>query len=243
MLSGSEFISQITPLDRPAREAAVLREIERGNVPQGSRKFVKIMARAKIDGKEYSLEYFVAPDYLAIGSDTNFFLTPLSPAAAQKAADSLDCLLPTRKMVDQIYAAAVVKLTPSPIPPTPEMITVPVFADHNRTVGAQRDATNAAPGVLIAGHKKDVVITPRLAESRGKVAIYGWHKPDGKPIQPLYLGHGVSHVDYSHGIRLVSRRALLNGSPALLDEILADAKLSILLSDEGPVAVPRYPAD
>jgi len=37
------------------------------------------------------------------------------------------------------------------------------------------------------------------------VAIYGWHKLDGKPIQPLYTGHVDWYVDYSHGIRLVSR--------------------------------------
>lgn len=242
-VSGSEFVSQIASLDRLARDAAILREIAQGNVPQFSRKFVKIAVRLEIDGKEHALEYSVAPDYLAVGSDADFFLAPLSPGAAQKAADSLDCLLPTRKMVDQIYAAAEVKLAPSPIPPSPAMTTAPVFEDHNRTIQAQRAATNAPLGALIAGHKKDVVITPRLAESRGKVAIYGWHKPDGKPIQPLYLGHGASHVDYSHGIRLVSRHATLDGKPARLEEVLADPNLCVLLSDEGPIRVPRYPTD
>ena len=33
------------------------------------------------------------------------------------------------------------------------------------------------------------MIANRVFRTRGKVAIYGWHKPDGKPIQPLYTGH------------------------------------------------------
>ena len=59
-------------------------------------------------------------------------------------------------------------------------------------------------------------------EAPGKVAIYGWHKPDGKPIQPLYTGHTASWVDYSHGIRLVSRRMTVNGEAKTIDEVLAD---------------------
>ncbi|WP_204310148.1 hypothetical protein, partial [Enterobacter cloacae] len=52
---------------------------------------------------------------------------------------------------------------------------------------------------LIAGIKKDVVITDLLTRSSkpNRVAIFGWHKPDGIPIQPLYTGHVNWYVDYS----------------------------------------------
>ena len=82
------------------------------------------------------------------------------------------------------------------------MTTVAVFLRHNEIV---RRARNRPLGKLVAGHKKDVVITNKVFTKPGKVAIYGWHKPDGKPIQPLYTGHAESQVDYSHGIRLASR--------------------------------------
>ena len=69
---------------------------------------------------------------------TDYFLIPISPNTAQRIADALHCSLPTPKMVDEIYAAAEVKLVPAPIPPTPAMTTVQVFSNHNATVRAQR---------------------------------------------------------------------------------------------------------
>src|SRR5690606_12832451 len=101
--------------------------------------------------------YHVTPDYLAVGSDTDYFLTPMTPLLAQRLADRLGATLPTRKMVNQIWTNAAVKLSPSPIPPSDEMITVPVFAQHNAMVRTQRDATtNTHPlGALVAGTKKD----------------------------------------------------------------------------------------
>ena len=99
-------------------------------------------------------------DYLAIGSDDDYFLTPLSPYTAQAIADLLGCSLPTTKVVDDIYASATVKLTPAPIPPSPAMTTVPVFLQHNATVLAQRKQ-KPSDG-LVAGHKKDVVIANKV---------------------------------------------------------------------------------
>ena len=45
-------------------------------------------------------------------------------------------------MVDYHYTNAAVHLNPSPIPPSGAMTTVPVFADHNTTVRAQRNGVN-----------------------------------------------------------------------------------------------------
>jgi hypothetical protein len=182
--------------------------------------------------------FFVAPDYLALGSDDDFFLTPLTPLTAQAIADGLNCFLPTPKMVDDIYANAAVKLTPDPIPPSPAMTSIAVFVRHDKMVCAQRKGRPL--GALVAGHKKDVVIANKVFATQGKVAIYGWHKPDGKPIQPLYTGHSASWVDYSHGIRLVSRRLLLDGKPKTIEEVLADPALANLLSNEGVMLRTRY---
>jgi hypothetical protein len=148
-------------------------------------------------------------------------------------------------MVNEICAAAAVKLPSSPIPPGPQMITVPVFAQHNATVRNQRSAQLAEHplGALVSGDKKDVVITPRLATSPDKVAIYGWHQSNGIAIQPLYLGHTAAWVDYSHGIRLVRREVIVNGKETTISAVLADSDLSSLLSDEGPISEPRYPTN
>ena len=131
-LTGAAFVASIMPLDLAAREAAVVAEVRRGNVPDFWRHFVEV----KLEGASL----FVAPDYLAMGSDTDYFLAPLSPASAQALADDLGCVLPTRKMVDAIYRAAPLKLEPAPIPPSDAMTTAPIFAQHNLSVRTQRTA-------------------------------------------------------------------------------------------------------
>jgi len=108
-------------------------------------------------------------------------------------------------------------------------------------VRAQRALHPEPAGVLVAGHKKDVVITAALASRPDKVAIYGWHHLDGRAIQPLYVGHTVRWVDYSHGIRIVQREVEIDGAQRDLTDVLQDETLAPLLSDEGVIARPRYP--
>jgi hypothetical protein len=231
---GAEFARSIADLPLKEREERILEAVRAGNVPASLRALVPITIEAGTD----RLTYFVTADYLSIGSDQDDFLAPLTPDTAQRIADRLDCMLPTPRMVDEIYRRAAMKRTPSPIPPSPAMTTVPVFLRHHQAVLAQ--AGGKKPGALVAGHKKDVVIANKVFDSPGKVAIYGWHRPDGTPIQPLYTGHAASWVDYSHGIRLVQRRMIVNGAAKPIDEVLADPRLAPLLSNEGVMRRTRY---
>jgi len=243
--SGTEFARRITPLDLTAREAEIFAQITSGNVPNFLRNLCPVPATSVADGKTNSATFYVTPDYLAVGSDEDYFLTPMSPNTAQRIADLLHCTLPTPKMVDEIYSAAEVKLVPAPIPPSPAMTTVPVFVEHNGIVRAQRaEQLNAHPlDALVAGHQKDVVIAAKLPSAPGKVAIYGWHQTNGAPIQPLYLKHSAAWVDYSQCIRLVQQRMTVNGSSTTVGEVLANPDLAGLLSDEGPVTDARYPTN
>lgn len=231
-VTGAEFAVRVSQLDRDGREASVIAEMRKGNVPAWWRKFVEVkLGEATIA---------VAPDYLCIGSDEDYWLAPLTPGAAQVIADELGCVLPTRKMVDAIWRAAPLKLVPAPIAPSADMVKAPIFTQHNATVRGERmkaEVLREFPwGTLVAGHKKDVVVSARLATSPGKVAIYGWHKSDGAPIQPLYLGHAATWADYSHGVRLVRREMTVAGKATTVAAVLADAAQSGLLSDEGVVA-------
>jgi hypothetical protein len=244
-LDGTDFAQKISALDLAAREKIITDEIFAGNVPTFLRQFCAVTVTNVSAGLTNVATFFAAPDYLAIGSDENYLLIPISPNTAQRIADSVGCVLPTRKMVDEIYAAAAVKLTPSPIPPSPAMTTVPVFVQHNETVGTQRAAFfNSQPfGALVAGHKKDVVISARLAGVTNKVAIYGWHQTNGVPVQPLYLGHTAAWVDYSQCIRLILQTMIVNGAQKPVAAVLADPKLCGLISDEGVMTNARYPTN
>jgi hypothetical protein len=115
------------------------------------------------------------------------------------------------------------------------MTSTAYYLTHNKMIRDQRLAVGCPLGELISGHKKDVVLTNRMAVRQGKVAIYGWHRPSGVPIQPLSTVHGANYADYSHGVRLVSSTALLNGRPCSIWTILEDPALADVLSDEGVI--------
>lgn len=239
---GNAFAARTTSLAQAKREEEIISQIVAGNAPNFLRRLCAVTITNVAEGKTNSATIFVAPDYLAVGTDEDYLLIPLTPATAQRIADRLGCTLPTPKMVNDIYAAAETKLAPAPMTPGPEMTSVRVFAEHNRTVRLQRAAQlpMPPPGALVAGHKKDVVISAKLATAPGKVAIYGWHRTNGTPIQPLYLGHTAVWVDYSHGIRLVQQKLIVNGETRTVAEVLANPNLAGLLSDEGVITNPRY---
>ena len=131
-------------------------------------------------------------------------------------------------MVDDIYKAAKVKLEPVPMYAFRD--STPTMWHHHLIVEGQRKGRKG----LIAGIQKDVVISGRISRDTRpeRVAIYGWHKLDGKPIQPLYTGHIYWWVDYSQGIRLVYRKIKVDGKWMDYTDILKDVKLQKLLCDE-----------
>ncbi|MBY0542779.1 MAG: hypothetical protein K2P75_05215 [Sphingobacteriaceae bacterium] len=245
-ISGSEFVKSIadSSLTLENREKIIFNEIKQGNVPDFLRKLKKVSDSLQIDNKTYKINYYVLPDYFAIGSNDDFFYVPMTPILAQKVATNFNCSLPTKKMVDLIYANATIKLKPQPIPPTNKMSTIPVFIAHNDSIKTQleifqiRDKNTE----LIAGNKKDIIISNKIyGEKNAKVVIYGWHKLDGKPIQPVYNKHLNTWADYSHGTRLVQDKVWVNGKKTSLAKVLASPKLNILLSDEGEILKPFYP--
>lgn len=243
-LSGSVVKAKIENLSVEDREKKVFKEIMTGNVPEFLPDLVPISFSKTLRDSVYNVTYYVLPNYLALGSDRDYFLMPMTPILAQKITDSLRFTLPTKQMVDQIWSNASVKLSPSPIPPSPQMTTIPVMWDHNLTVKAQRSEKlpEEPLGELVAGHKKDVIISNSIyGNSSRRVVIYEWHYLSGDPIQPVYASHGESYTDYSHGIRLVRDSVLINNKTYLISEILTDPEMASLFSDEGVINRPYYP--
>ena len=237
---GAEVARDIRTLDLEAREERIYAEISRGNVPTWLRQLRQVEITGEVDGRKHRVTFWVTPDYLAVGSDSDFFLVPLSPQIGQRIADLVGGSLPTPRMVDAVWASARVRLAPIRIEPDEFMKTVRYFERHDRLVRAQRKLYRVPPGVFIAGHKKDVVLSATLSANPGKVAIYGWHSPDGQPLQPLTTVLRDSWVGYNHGIRLVDRDILVDGTIRDLSDVLGDPELVPLLSDEGVIAVARY---
>lgn len=222
---GVVLMQRVSGLDLAEREAVLVDALTAGNVPGSVRKLARIPIDTVRDGVTVSVEFFAALDYLAVGSDTSGCRVPLSPTAAATVAARADSVLPSPAMVDAIYRAAPLRLRPEPMEPGPAMTTSEAFLAHNRLIEDQLRGLGEAPfpDKLIAGHKKDVVRTVRAPIGEGRVAIYGWHRTLGDPIQPLYTGHSYRWVDYSHGIRLVHRFAWIDGLPGSIDGIPGDS--------------------
>jgi hypothetical protein len=200
-----------------------------------------------VSGQNQQLSYSVAPDYMAIGENDDFLYVPEWPGSAQKNADAFFAILPSRRIVDQIFAQAAVRL-PMVIPPiarpvSPKMETTEAWVQVNDLIRAQlRAVPGYRLGALTAGEKKDVVVGPGLDGSR--VAIYGGYGGTtgntGKFWQPYSTIHPSNYSDYSHGIRLVWRNATLNGTPIDLVDLFQHPTLHVLVSDQGPFR-PLFP--
>ena len=173
------------------------------------------------------------PDYLALGSDRDYLLVPMRLQTALAVATRYGFSLPTPAIVDAIHTQSDVQLTPQPLPASAAMRSTAYYLNHDALVRSQRDDLDVVPGMLISGDKKDLVLTNRLWRNLERVAIYGWHVPDGRPIQPLSTVHGWHYVDYSHGVRLVAGRVLVNDEPQALLTALQNTTTARLLSDDG----------
>lgn len=234
--AGSEFARQVAPLGEREREAAIRDALLGGNVPQFLRAAVPIELIGRvIDGVVTRVTLCVLPDYLAVGNSSDHLLVPMGLDTALAVADRFGFVLPTRRLVDAIYRQAPQRLPPQPLPPGEKMTSTAYFVRHNEVVQSQRRTAAAEPAVLTAGHKKDLVLTSRLWSTPGRVAIYGWHRGEKAPIQPLSTVHGARYADYSHGVRLVSTTAFVDGQPKSIFELMRDERFATLLSDEGPL--------
>lgn len=233
-VTGSQFAQYVAGMDSQDREEAIREEILKGNIPDFLRTLVPVQLHAESpQGEPLVATIFVAPDYLAIGSNSNFLRTPMNLRTAIDIVDRLGFILPTKKMVDAIYLQSQVHLSPQPLPAGPQMRSTEYYRRHNEIIDEQYQSLGVQLGDLVSGDKKDIVITNLLTRNVGKIAIYGWHRGPGKPIQPLSTVHAANYADYSHGVRLVSEVAILNGEMRPVSEILQDPSTARVLSDEG----------
>jgi len=231
-IGGSEFARRTSALSSADRDRAVVAELERGNVPSFLSHLTPVtLTTSPSDGPAVPATIWVTPDYLAIGSDDDFLYVPLTYYSATIIADRFGSVLPTARMVDAIYEQSAHHLTPAPLPAGPLMRSNLYLSKHQQRIDEQRSGLPL--GELISGHKKDLVLSNRLRQLPGRVAIYGWHRAPGDPIQRLSTVHGAQYVDYSHGVRLVSATVVVDGRPRSIYDALQDSHVAPVLSREG----------
>lgn len=241
-LAGGDFMRRADTTSFWALEDIIVETVTAGQVPDALRHFHKItfttpvVDSVEILRKKHKVEMWVLPDYVAIGTNDDFVRMPMGPLAAQRIADALDCTLPTPFLVDRIAEASEGHVDIFPFRPLGNRNSQPiVFQDSNNAINAQFKAYGYEFGQFISGLKKDIVLTYKimtLTEYERNVAIYGWHHPDGRAQQPLFVRHGNFYVDYSHGVRLIYNKVKIDGVEYNIREILQSPELYRLLSDE-----------
>ncbi|MCX6152190.1 MAG: T9SS type A sorting domain-containing protein [Ignavibacteriales bacterium] len=243
--TGTQFMQFVNNMSFDDRETEIFNEISKGNIPD----FLRILRTNRssfndVNGALHKCYYQVMPDYLAIGSNDDFCRVPMGPKTAQKLATLFGATMPTPKLVDDIYLNADLKLTPVsylPVGNANELVTK--FIEHNQAIEQQRISSGKPLGVVVGGIKKDVVISNKIVDPAkpNHVVIYGWHKLDGTPIQPVYNGHIDSYVDYSHGIRLLSKEIIIDSLLTTVSDVLRDSvKYKILSNESGQMYQPSY---
>ena len=220
-LPGRELKKALRVLSGPAREAWVFENVRQGNVPDFLR-VPTLISLTWVGGKKAYLE--VCPDYLCLGTDNDFVYTPVNIETAQHICDLIEAMLPTRKLVDDIWAQAAVQLAPQPWGPPYDasMMSSERFIAQNEKI--QKAWPGEARGVLTAGHFKDYVLVPELETRRDRTCIYGWHQKNGVPIQGVQINaHERTYVDYSQCPRFVSRTLTVEEEVFLVADVMQDS--------------------
>ena len=232
--SGKQFMAAMkskfgtdyaNPANQHKMEEFIMGEIARGNVPSFCRpengKEITVYSyttdkngKKIIDKSKPSVTYKTSCDYVAIGSDKDYVRVPLTPLAI-RSLEKYGWKIPTATMTDQTYANADKKLAGIGLvgtqADTQYMAGNGFIEKHNSKIEAQlTDAEKArlAKGqYLVAGHKKDIIISryaidhPRSLDFRGLYI-------NGKPIQ-TNPAHEDTYRDYSHGFRSVYEKVVI----------------------------------
>lgn len=236
--TGSEFFTRVEELGLAEYEDAVFEAVSGGNIPT----FERTLSRVTIRGDSMTAVLYVTCDYLAIGSDEDFLRVPMTPATAERICKLTSTSLPTSKIVDEIHRAATAKLSPVAMQAPEDPRSRRDFLQHQRVIEAQRKERQEPLGALTSGIKKDIILSAELASRTDRVAIYGWHKQDGTPIQPVSTLHEKRYLDYSHGVRLVSEQVEIDGVEHRLDDVLRDPEFASIVSNEGALPLTEYPS-
>ncbi len=169
-MEGSEFMESVTNLGFDDREDAILEQLLAGNIPDFTRNLIELEADfTDANGISHHVKYWIMPDYLTIGSDSDYCRIPMGPIIAQQAADAFGACMPTRKLVDNIYSNAEIKLAPVTYVPVGNQNTlVPKFIEHNTAIQQQFINAGGVEGQLIGGTKKDVVLSNKIIDPSGR---------------------------------------------------------------------------
>jgi hypothetical protein len=193
-MTGSEFLKQMWDVVDPHRDALALKQMLDGNTPNFLNNMRACTTEAIIDGKYYRCTYQVMPQYLAIGSDADFVLWPLTQPSLQAfcnakmltfsdGSSAQRFYIPTRKIVKNTWKQSDCKIIPQPISRVSSSNPTGHPGTKTETIATEQKMINAA--MMAAGcnlrafsrPKKAYIVRPNLDGRH--MAFGGWFYPGG----------------------------------------------------------------
>jgi hypothetical protein len=237
----TELLKQLPDSPGENRERMVRDFALRGDVPAYVQTWCPVSTRQGL----HTGTFYCSPDFLSIGDDLDFVRARINGATAELIGRAIGAVLPTKKMVDLIYAASR-KLSAQPwgAPYDRSMMATSRWRRQDKKVNEQASDAMYGRGELWEGHAKNVVVGAGLAAKRGEnIGIYGWFDEKGKAIQGPTVNwgsHEWTYTDYSQCIRFIHKDMLVDGVTTSVSAVLQNKELAPLISDEGTLAHCTY---
>ncbi len=249
--TGSQFMLSVAKIHGKTYEDKVIAEILAGNVPDFMRpeNWQSITVREKIGDMEVEMTLRVCPDYIALGSNSDYVRVPLSPNGLRRLTAAMGAELPTKKVVDIIDreakshnglfdlvdAAMISRKTGMPLDKGTTYMLRPEFAWSSSQISDNEIRARKLAGFsLVSGQKKDVILHPVPLDAKNNLIQYRPNHPQGLDFR----SHPKDHTDYSLGARLVDPivDVKITGPPSRerrmnYRDIIMDKDLFRLLSD------------
>lgn len=230
--TGSQFVARIARLSENARETAIFDAVVAGKTPAAFRRLFAVPVAA---GGHQGVVY-VTGWHLAVGTDEDPLHAPVKVQTAQRIANALGMLLPTRFVVDATERAPGVTII-SISPFSSARSSTATYAQSSAAIERKRAGRTGA----LRGYAKDYLTAPTIARHPGKFRLYGARWGSGARVQGDEWPHSYSYVDYSQIPSFMAPRMLVDGQEMATEEVLRHPELHRLVSSEGPITNPRYP--
>ena len=166
-------MKRITELSLSDREEEIYKAVASGYIPGFLRETVTLHGIFQdLNRSKHSVINEVMPDYLAVGSDDNFCRVPMNPRTAQRLATLFGASLLTSVLSDHINGRAELKFAPFnyvPVANANELVSK--FVEHNVQIEKQFSEAGGKNGQLVAGIKKDIILSSRIAEKHDRVVL------------------------------------------------------------------------
>lgn len=235
-MSGTNILNNLKKLPANQVEQAIENYVYRGHIPNFLRRFVPVEVNCGVE----TIKFWVSPDYLSLGTDSDYFRLKLGARRAQNIADKLGMVLPTAAIVQLVHLEAKsnntavagrgMRDTQTVCRGDLGMQKLECLEHYEKNVILPK-VKSLALGTLVSGFKKDIVVPPKNRPPE-RVSIFGFStNATDFPIQDGFGPHPQWYSDYSHGVRFVDPNIEVNGQRMTMERALSDGRATCLFSN------------